>query len=72
MGATSPQEGIQLVASGWLPARLCWDEGCSQAKKHRLLSAWLRETASAVPGTCLHVALPQEKEHGPRTGVGNP
>lgn len=54
VGAASPREGIQLVASGWLPARLRWDEGCSQAKKHRLLSAWLWKQPMLCPG---HVSV---------------
>lgn len=49
-GSCQSLGGTQLVASGWLPARLHWDEGCSQAKKHRLLSPWLWKPLVLCPG----------------------
>ena len=57
--------GTQLVASGWLPARLHWDEGCSQAKKHRLLSPWLWKHLVQCPG-CVSMLLHPRKGTWPQ------
>ena len=50
----------------WLASRrLHWDEGCSQAKKHRLLSPWLWKHLVQCPG-CVSMLLHPRKGTWPQ------